>query len=118
SADARQGGAIVAPVFNAFGGATTPNPNLCTLTWICSSYGDIHPTDQGYQLIAQTFAAAAGYPPLPPSPAPGMANSGTYAGSLSSVGATSSFTITPASSGTARVGLCATSTGDTDDLFV
>jgi lysophospholipase L1-like esterase len=47
---------IIVDVFGAFGGDTTQNPNICTYTWIC--FGDIHPTDLGYSLIADTFAAA------------------------------------------------------------
>lgn len=47
---------FIVDVFGAFGGITTPN--ICTYTWICSSYQDIHPTDQGYSVIANTFAAA------------------------------------------------------------
>lgn len=51
---------IIVDVFAAFGGATTPNPNLCTYTWMCSPPPgpDIHPKDPGYSVIADTFAAA------------------------------------------------------------
>ncbi len=49
------------PVFGAFGGSQTPNPNICTYTWMCSPYHDIHATDLGYAVIAQTFEATAGY---------------------------------------------------------
>jgi lysophospholipase L1-like esterase len=42
----------IVDIFTLFGGATVPNPNVCTLTWICSTYTDIHPTTAGYQLIA------------------------------------------------------------------
>jgi lysophospholipase L1-like esterase len=58
---AQQHGAKVAPVFATFGGSTVPNRNLCTYTWICSSYHDIHPTTTGYHVIARTFQATAGY---------------------------------------------------------
>jgi lysophospholipase L1-like esterase len=51
----------VADVFTAFGGMPTPNPNLCTFTWICSSYHDIHATSGGYAVIAAAFEAALGY---------------------------------------------------------
>jgi lysophospholipase L1-like esterase len=47
---------FIVDVFGAFGGITTPN--ICTYTWICSSFHDIHPTDLGYNVIANTFAAA------------------------------------------------------------
>ncbi len=52
---------IIVDVFGAFGGTTTPNPNICTYTWVCTPppFGpDIHPTDLGYSVIADTFAAA------------------------------------------------------------
>jgi lysophospholipase L1-like esterase len=55
---------IIVDVFSAFGGATTPNPNLCAshlpYTWVCGPPPgpDIHPTDLGYSVIADTFAAA------------------------------------------------------------
>ncbi len=71
AAVARQNGALVAPVFAAYGGAATPNPYLCTLTWICktTSYLTcklaaplcIHPTTLGYKVIANTMEATAGY---------------------------------------------------------
>ena len=48
-------------VFTAFGGATTPNPNICTYTWMCSSYNDIHATTAGYGVIASAFDGATGY---------------------------------------------------------
>jgi lysophospholipase L1-like esterase len=46
---------FIVDVFGAFGGITTPN--ICTYTWICA-VKDIHPTDLGYTVIANTFAAA------------------------------------------------------------
>ena len=51
---------IIVDTFSAFGGASTPNPNICTYTWICSPPPgpDIHPTDLGYSVMAKTFAAA------------------------------------------------------------
>ncbi|HLX57508.1 MAG TPA: SGNH/GDSL hydrolase family protein [Ktedonobacteraceae bacterium] len=58
TSDARAFGFSIVDVFGAFGGAPTPNPNICTYTWICSSYFDVHPNDQGYSVIASTFAAA------------------------------------------------------------
>jgi lysophospholipase L1-like esterase len=41
-------------IFNAFGGSTVPNPNICNDTWMCNSTSDpnIHPTSAGYQVIA------------------------------------------------------------------
>lgn len=63
TADAQQFGVPVAPVFDDFGGAGIPNPNLCAYTWICSSYHDLHATTQGYAVIAAAFAATAEYTP-------------------------------------------------------
>src|SRR6266481_5798057 len=63
AADVSGFGTIV-DVFGAFGGAGVPNPNICTLTWFTvgcptsTQPPDIHPTDQGYSVIANTFAAA------------------------------------------------------------
>jgi hypothetical protein len=48
-------------VFTAFGGPGVPNPNICTYTWMCTAPPlgpDIHATDLGYRVIADTFAAA------------------------------------------------------------
>lgn len=60
AADVAPYGSLV-DVFSAFGGAVTPNPNLCSYTWICSSLKDIHPRAQGYSTIASAFEATAGY---------------------------------------------------------
>ncbi len=63
AADA-SGYATMVDVFDAFGGATVPNPNLCTYTWMCSSYPtslSIHATTTGYQVIANAFEQTAGY---------------------------------------------------------
>lgn len=61
AAVAQANGVPLADVFTAFGGATTPNPNICNYTWICSSKHDVHPTTKGYTVIAQTFESLAGY---------------------------------------------------------
>jgi lysophospholipase L1-like esterase len=53
--------ATVVDVFRAFGGAKTPNPNLCTYTWICATKPDIHSTTTGYQVIAHAFEQTYGY---------------------------------------------------------
>jgi len=55
------GFAIFVDVFTPFGGATTPNPNICNYTWMCSSYKDIHARAQGYSVIATAFEQAVGY---------------------------------------------------------
>jgi lysophospholipase L1-like esterase len=51
----------VANVFKVFGGAVTPNPHLCSFTWMCSRRHDIHPTRQGYSAIAGAFEKIARY---------------------------------------------------------
>ncbi len=56
-----KGFGIIVDVFTAFGGAGTPNNILCNDTWMCPPAGrvpDIHPNSTGYQVIANTFAAA------------------------------------------------------------
>lgn len=55
------GSATIVNVFAAFGGATTPNPNICNFTWMCSVFKNIHATDQGYRVIATTFENGIGY---------------------------------------------------------
>jgi lysophospholipase L1-like esterase len=51
----------IVDVFSAFGGATTPNPNICNFTWMCSIFKNIHASDQGYRVIASTFESGIGY---------------------------------------------------------
>lgn len=60
AADA-QGFATMANVFTPFGGATTPNANICSYTWMCSIFKDIHAKDAGYSVMAAAFEQAAGY---------------------------------------------------------
>ena len=52
---------IIVNVFKSFGGAKVPNKHLCTYTWMCSSFKDIHATDTGYSVIATTFEKGTGY---------------------------------------------------------
>src|SRR5579859_2845936 len=59
--DAAQFNVPVSDVYTAFGGSTTPNPNICTDTWMCSIYRNIHATTTGYGVIANTFATTTGY---------------------------------------------------------
>jgi lysophospholipase L1-like esterase len=52
---------FIVDVFGAFGGPNVPNPNICTYTWMCTPPPlgpNIHATDLGYSVIANTFAAA------------------------------------------------------------
>ena len=46
--------------YAAFGG-DGQGANICDYTWICSYFSDIHATNTGYQVIANAFAAMAGY---------------------------------------------------------
>jgi lysophospholipase L1-like esterase len=62
-ADAR-GYATIADVFDPFGGAATPNPDICAYTWMCNDpikLLAIHATDKGYSVMANAFEQAAGY---------------------------------------------------------
>ncbi|HEU0027834.1 MAG TPA: SGNH/GDSL hydrolase family protein [Ktedonobacterales bacterium] len=52
----------VIDVYNAFGGDTGTAKNICDLTWYCSVYHDIHPTNDGYKIIARTVENALGLP--------------------------------------------------------
>jgi lysophospholipase L1-like esterase len=56
-----KGFGIIVDVFTAFGGPGVPNYTLCADTWMCPSSQqapDIHPTNAGYQVIANTFEGA------------------------------------------------------------
>ena len=53
-------GSIV-DVFSAFGGAATPNGNICSYTWECTFVQDIHPMRKGYSVIASAIENTAGY---------------------------------------------------------
>ncbi len=55
------GYAALADVFDAFGGANTPNPTICKYTWQCSIFHNVHATDAGYSVIASAIEGAAGY---------------------------------------------------------
>ncbi len=53
------GYATLVDVFSAFGGATTSH--ICSYTWECSFFHDVHATSTGYGVIAQAFERSAGY---------------------------------------------------------
>jgi lysophospholipase L1-like esterase len=59
-ADASTHGVPVANLFTAFGGPAAPNPKLCTLTYMCQSSPDFHPSTAGHALIARVLKATAG----------------------------------------------------------
>lgn len=61
AADVQNFGTLI-DVFSAFGGAATPNQNLCVYTWICSSsFHDVHSTRRGYEVIVGAFEQSVGY---------------------------------------------------------
>ncbi len=51
----------IADVFSAFGGVTAPNTHICSYTWECSIFHNVHSTDAGYSVIASAFERVAGY---------------------------------------------------------
>lgn len=67
----------VVDVYAAFGGDAHQAENTCAFTWMCSAYHDVHPTTQGYRVIANAVESILGYPtggpvsnPLQPAPPP------------------------------------------------
>jgi lysophospholipase L1-like esterase len=56
--DANGYGTIV-NVFEAFGGQS--QPHVCSYTWMCTIFKNIHPTDKGYSVIASAFESTTGY---------------------------------------------------------
>jgi lysophospholipase L1-like esterase len=73
------GGALVADVPAVYGtaavatrpgdGGTVPHAaaRMCALTWMCGSEHNLHPTDAGYQAIADAVAASIASAPVLPS---------------------------------------------------
>lgn len=57
------------PIFNPQGDLAAETAAICTLTLICTE-GDSHPSDAGYQAIADVVLAASGYGRLAASGAP------------------------------------------------
>lgn len=71
AADAAQFGVPVADVYAAFGGDAQMADHLCAYTWICDPHShDIHPTSQGYQVIAGAVERALNYPGIGPGSLP------------------------------------------------
>jgi lysophospholipase L1-like esterase len=62
AADAAKFRVPVVDVYSAFGGDTGTAANICTLTWMCTSDHDIHPTSEGYRQIAKAVNLALGLP--------------------------------------------------------
>ncbi len=48
----------IVDVYKAFGGASAP---ICSYTWMCTFFHDIHATKQGYAVIAKAFEETVGY---------------------------------------------------------
>jgi lysophospholipase L1-like esterase len=69
AADAAQFRIRVVDVYAKFGGDADMANNICKLTWICDSrFHDIHPTNDGYRVIAQAVEDTLALPggnPLP-----------------------------------------------------
>jgi lysophospholipase L1-like esterase len=62
AADAAKFRVPVVDVYNAFGGDVGTAGNVCTFTWMCSSFHDVHPTNAGYQQIAKAVEVALALP--------------------------------------------------------
>ncbi len=71
-ADATQFKIPVVDVYHAFGDDAKMADNVCSLTWYCSSFHDIHPTNAGYAVIAGAVEAALGLPGTNPQPGIGI----------------------------------------------
>jgi lysophospholipase L1-like esterase len=68
-ADAARFRVSVVDVYSAFGGDAGMASHVCDYTWICdSSFHDIHPTTQGYQVIAKAVELTLGLPGTAPLP--------------------------------------------------
>lgn len=62
AADAAKFRVPVVDIYTAFGGDNNTASNLCDYTWMCSRFHDIHPTNQGYQVIATAVETSLGLP--------------------------------------------------------
>jgi lysophospholipase L1-like esterase len=58
ASDVTGSGSLV-DVFTAFGGPS--QPYVCSYTWMCTVFKDIHPKDKGYSVIASAFESTTGY---------------------------------------------------------
>jgi lysophospholipase L1-like esterase len=68
-ADAARFRVSVVNVYSAFGGDAGMASHICDYTWICDSrFHDIHPTNQGYQVIAKAVELTLGLPGTAPLP--------------------------------------------------
>lgn len=71
AADAAQFGVPVADVYTAFGGDAHMADHICDYTWICNpQFHDIHPTTQGYRVIADAVERVLSFPGVGPNTLP------------------------------------------------
>lgn len=56
-----KGYGVLVDTFSAFGGGSIPNQHICTYTWMCSVFKDIHATNLGYSVIARALEDTVGY---------------------------------------------------------
>lgn len=71
AADAARFGVPVANVYAAFGGDAHMADHICDYTWYCNAqFHDIHPTTQGYTVIAGAVERVLGYPGIGPNALP------------------------------------------------
>lgn len=69
--DAGNFGVPLVDVYTAFGGDAHMADHLCAYTWICDAqFHDIHPTPQGYQVIASAVEQTLNYPGIGPNTQP------------------------------------------------
>jgi lysophospholipase L1-like esterase len=63
-ADAAQYRVPIVDIYTAFGGDSAMASHICDYTWYCDPrfQGNIHPTTQGYRIIANAVEAALGLP--------------------------------------------------------
>ncbi len=67
AADAARFEVPVADVYAAFGGDAHMADHICDYTWICDAqFHDLHPTTQGYRVIASAVESALSYPGIDP----------------------------------------------------
>jgi hypothetical protein len=68
-ADAARFRVSVVDVYSAFGGDAGMASHICDYTWICDPrFHDIHPTNQGYRVIAKAVELTLGLPGTAPLP--------------------------------------------------
>jgi lysophospholipase L1-like esterase len=81
AADAAQFKIPVVDVYDvAFGGDAEMASKICSYTWYCSVYQDIHPTNAGYAAIAQAVEVSLGLSGMPPVPLFGLPASASVMG--------------------------------------